>query len=143
MIRNADVYDLKAIVKLESKIFGQTLGYSFLKQELLENEFSRMYVYIVNDKIVAYISYRQIDNNADILNFLVDIPYQGQGIGKALFEHVLLDMKVSGVKSVILEVRTTNEKAIAFYQRYGAEIITIIPNYYKKIDGYLMYMEVK
>lgn len=143
MIRNASIHDLEAIVKLESEIFGHTLGYAFLKQELLENEFSRIFVYEVNSVIVGYMSYRQIDQSADILNFLIDTPYQNQGMGSKLFEHALFDMKINHVNSLVLEVRITNTKAIHFYQKYGAIIITTIPNYYKNEDGYMMHMEVR
>lgn len=143
MIRKASLDDLQTIVDLENKVFGHTLGYAFLKQELLENEFSRMYVYTKNNQIIGYLSYRQIDTNADILNFLVDTPFQNQGIGKSLFEHVLLDMKEDGVNSLVLEVRTSNERAICFYKKYGATIVTTIKNYYETEDAYMMYMEVK
>jgi len=143
LIRKASLDDLQTIVDLENKVFGHTLGYAFLKQELLENEFSRMYVYTKNNQIIAYLSYRQIDTNADILNFLVDTPFQNQGIGKSLFEHVLLDMKEDGVNSLVLEVRTSNERAICFYKKYGATIVTTIKNYYETEDAYMMYMEVK
>lgn len=143
MIRNAEIHDLEYIVKLESKIFGHTLGFAFLKQELLENEFSKIYVYEINGVIIGYMSYRQIDQSADILNFLIDAPYQNQGIGSKLFEHALLDMKLNHINSLVLEVRITNTKAIHFYQKYGAVVITTIPNYYKNEDGYLMHMEVR
>lgn len=143
MIRKASLDDLQTIVDLENKVFGHTLGYAFLKQELLENEFSRMYVYTKNNQIIAYLSYRQIDTNADILNFLVDTPFQNQGIGKSLFEHVMLDMKEDGVNSLVLEVRTSNERAIHFYKKYGATIVTTIENYYETEDAYMMHMEVK
>lgn len=143
MIRTAVIHDLEKIVQLEEKVFGASLGYSFLKSELLENEFSHIYVYTLNNEVIGYLSFRQIDTNADILNFLVDTPYQGQGIGSQLFEHALLEMKSSGVNSLVLEVRVSNQKAIAFYEKYGAVIVTVIPNYYDKEDGYMMHMEVK
>ena len=143
MIRKASLDDLQTIVDLENKVFGHTLGYAFLKQELLENEFSRMYVYTKNNQIIGYLSYRQIDTNADILNFLVDIPFQNQGIGQSLFEYVLLDMKADGVNSLVLEVRVSNERAINFYKKYGATVVTIIENYYETEDAYMMHMEVK
>src|SRR5690606_41500837 len=102
-----------------------------------------MYVYTLNNKIIAYISDRQIDTNADVLNFLVDKEHQGRGVGSQLFEHVLLDMKQLGVNSLVLEVRVSNTKAIKFYEKYGAKMITTIPNYYGSEDGYMMHMEVK
>ncbi|WP_162146847.1 ribosomal protein S18-alanine N-acetyltransferase [Acholeplasma granularum] len=143
MIRTATIHDIESIVHLENKVFGHSLGYSFLRQELLENEFSKIYVYTKNNQIIAYISFRQIDSNADIMNFLVDIPYQNQGIGSKLFEYALLEMKETNVTSLVLEVRHSNLNAIKFYEKYGATIISTIPNYYDTEDGYMMLMEVK
>lgn len=143
MIRKAEVYDLEKIVELEEKIFGHTLGYAFLKQELLDNEFSRIYVYTDRFQIKGYISYRVVDKNADILNFLVDDRYQSSGIGSELFTYVLLEMKLEGVTSLILEVRESNQKAINFYTKYGAKQIHKLSNYYLTEDALIMTLEVK
>ena len=44
-----------------------------------------------------------------------------------------------GFKSVVLEVRVTNEKAIRLYEKLGFKIIRNLPEYYPDhIDGYKM-----
>ncbi|VEU83091.1 ribosomal protein S18-alanine N-acetyltransferase [Acholeplasma hippikon] len=143
MIRKADLKDLETIVKLEEKIFNHSLGYSFLRQEMLENPFSRIFVYEKDDMIIGYISYRVIDKNADIINFLIDTPYQGLGLGKELFKTITYEMKSEGVESLVLEVRSKNTKAIHLYEQFGAKHIRTLKNYYGDDDAYMMIMEVK
>ena len=74
MIRQAIEADLFEVERLEKKIFNESLGFAFLKQELVDNPFSKIFVYEQDGKIIGYMSYRQIDSNADIMNCLVDEP---------------------------------------------------------------------
>ncbi len=143
MIRKAVVSDLETIVSLEEVTFGQSLGYSFLKQELLENDFSRIYVLEEDQMIIGYISYRVVDDKAELLNFLIRTDYQTQGHGKNLFDFVLNELKAEDVKTLILEVRVSNLRAINFYEKYGFIEVLTIKNYYQTEDGKVLLLEVK
>ena len=143
MIRKAELKDLEAIIKLEEKVFNHSLGYSFLRQEMLENPFSRIFVYELDEKLIGYISFRVIDQNADIMNFLIDTPFQSLGYGKELFKTILYELKDEGVTTLVLEVRSKNLKAINLYEKFGAKRIRTINNYYGDDDAYMMIMEVK
>jgi len=142
LIRQAIEADLFEVERLEKKIFNESLGFAFLKQELVDNPFSKIFVYEQDGKIIGYMSYRQIDSNADIMNFLVDEPYKNQGIGKQIFNFVLEEMKNDGCETIILEVRKSNQRAIYFYESFGGKVIRTIPNYYKDEDGLVMIIEV-
>jgi len=143
LIRKAVVSDLETIVSLEEVTFGQSLGYSFLKQELLENDFSRIYVLEEDQMIIGYISYRVVDDKAELLNFLIRTDYQTQGHGKNLFDFVLNELKAEDVKTLILEVRVSNLRAINFYEKYGFIEVLTIKNYYQTEDGKVLLLEVK
>ncbi len=143
MIRKALVSDLETIVSLEEVTFGQSLGYSFLKQELLENDFSRIYVLEEDQMIIGYISYRVVDDKAELLNFLIRTDYQTQGHGKNLFDFVINELKAEDVKTLILEVRISNLRAINFYEKYGFIEVLTIKNYYQTEDGKVLLLEVK
>jgi ribosomal-protein-alanine N-acetyltransferase len=142
LIRRALTTDLETIVELEEKTFGQSLGYAFLKQELLENDFSRIYVIEENNQIAGYISYRVVDDKSELLNFLIHEKYRQKGYGKKLFDFVINELKSEGVKTLILEVRVSNERAIKFYESYGFKEVLTITNYYQNEDGKVMLMEV-
>lgn len=143
MIRKALLSDLETIVSLEEVTFGQSLGYSFLKQELLENDFSRIYILEENELIIGYISYRVVDDKAELLNFLIRAEYRHQGHGKNLFDFVVNELKADNVKTLILEVRVSNVNAINFYEKYGFFEVITIKNYYQNEDGKVLLLEVK
>ena len=50
------------------------------------------------------------------------------------------ECKSRGVKEIFVEVRTTNESAIALYKKFGFETISVRKKYYSApvCDGYVM-----
>lgn len=69
----------------------------------------------------------------------VDPAYQGQGIGSALLRG-LLERADESNASVVLEVRTDNDTALALYERYGFVRLGIRQGYYEPsgADAYTM-----
>lgn len=55
---------------------------------------------------------------------------QGQGIGSELLERALAVLEEHGLTTVRLEVRESNERAIALYERYGFAPVRTYPGYY-------------
>lgn len=142
MIRKANLDDINYIIKLEIKLFTQSLGYNFLKNEIENNPFSNILVYTKSNIIIGYIGYRAVDKNAELLNFLIDTNYQHQGYGTKLFDYCINDLKNKGVKDLVLEVRKNNQQALNFYDKYNASIINIIPNYYIDEDAYVLNIKI-
>lgn len=55
----------------------------------------------------------------------------GKGVGSALIEKILAFASENRFEMVCLEVRSDNERAIHFYQKYGFEKICTFPDYFK------------
>ena len=72
----------------------------------------------------------------------MDPDYQGQGFGTELFNHSVDYLKSLGVKTMLLEVRKSNKKAQAFYERFGFAKSHVRKNYYKTEDAYVLIKEV-
>jgi len=53
-------------------------------------------------------------------DFLVSEKHRGKGIGKLLFDEVVLEAKRRGVKRMDWQVLDWNEPAIGFYKKYNA-----------------------
>ena len=68
-----------------------------------------------------------------ILLLVIRLEFKSRGLGKELMNHVTEKAKVRGIHRLTLEVRINNEKAIAFYQRFGMKIIGRAKGFYK--DG--------
>jgi ribosomal-protein-alanine N-acetyltransferase len=142
MIRKAIVNDINYLVKIEKKVFTESLGESFLYDEFLLNPFAHYFVYEVNKEVVGYIGFRAIDEHAEVMNFCMDPEYQGQGLGTELFNYSVDFLQSIGVKSMLLEVRKSNKKAQAFYERFGFVKSHVRKNYYKTEDAYVLIKEV-
>jgi len=58
------------------------------------------------------------------------------GVGSRLLEKCLsiVEASLPEVKEAYLHVQTSNDDAIAFYQKYGFEVIETIKDYYRRID---------
>ncbi|MHA1740702.1 MAG: ribosomal protein S18-alanine N-acetyltransferase [Candidatus Thorarchaeota archaeon] len=78
-----------------------------------------------------------------IVSIAVLPQHRRQGIGTALIERGIAGMKEYGVAEVFLEVRKTNEPAIAVYESLGFEIKRVLKGYYRDgEDAYLMVKQV-
>ena len=59
----------------------------------------------------------------------------GMGVGTALMGEILAGAKAAGFEQAELEVVSTNERAIALYQKMGFETTGTIPHAFKYRDG--------
>ena len=137
MIRRAKVSDAENIATLDAKMFVDSLGLNFIKNDLENNEFAHYFVCEIDDKIIGYINC-WVSDITEILNFCVEHEYQKQGIGNLLYNEVL---KISnGIIS--LEVRVSNLNAINFYEKRGFKRVAIRRGYYSNgEDAILMIKE--
>lgn len=85
-------------------------------------------VAVDESKVVGYIAFENIVDEGSIVELAVDPEYRRQGIGKRLVELML--SSCTGVKTICLEVRVSNEAAISLYEAFDFERITIRRDYY-------------
>lgn len=130
--------DIKQVVLLEEEFLGETLGEEMLSNELL-NKAAIFLTAKDNMKVIGYIGGYFIENEGEILNFVVDEKYQRQGIGTALFNTLINSQ--NNIKKIILEVRENNQKAINFYLKMDFKKISIRKHYYKNGDHALVMMK--
>ena len=65
-----------------------------------------------------------------LLNLTIIPPYQGKGYGAHLLRKVMIDMSSANLNEILLEVRPSNHRALALYQRLGFAKIGIRKGYY-------------
>lgn len=93
-------------------------------------EFEKILVYVKEDKAIGFIQYSKLYENVDICYIVVEEKYRGLGIGSEFLDYLSRDLDV---KKINIEVRVSNEGAIAFYEKNGFTRVRPIKNYYK--DG--------
>ena len=95
-----------------------------------------------NGVLYGYILGGTVLDEAEIWNFAVMPEFQRQGIVKALLKYFLDFLTIKSVKQVFLEVRRSNQAAIACYQKAGFRQVGLRKDYYPtesgREDGILM-----
>ncbi len=140
MIRKVEEKDIYKIVELEEEIFGETLGYEMIKNEL-NNPLVWFRLIEIENKIIGYIGGYFYLEDGEILNFLIDNSYQHQGYGTALFESIIQEAIEYGIKRVTLEVRESNKKGLNFYHKNNFKEISIRKHYYKNGENAIVMMK--
>jgi len=87
------------------------------------------------DAMIAYAIAMLAVDEAHLLNLSVARGYQRQGYGWRMLEWIAQCTRDYGARSLLLEVRPTNEAALRLYQRYGFERIGVRPGYYPAVGG--------
>jgi [ribosomal protein S18]-alanine N-acetyltransferase len=142
MIRKTKINDIYELVNLEKMVFEQSLGESFLYDELMLNPFAHYFVLETDNQIIGYIGFRAIDDQAEMMNFAINPNKQKQGNGSKLLNYSIEYLQNLGVKKISLEVRVSNENAIKLYEKNGFIKSHTRKNYYEKEDAYVYIKEV-
>ena len=87
------------------------------------------------DRVSGYAILSIAAGEAHILNLCVDPAYRALGYGERLLEEILLRARGAAVREVFLEVRPSNEAAIALYRKKGFVQIANRPAYYQAQKG--------
>ncbi len=142
MIRRAKEQDVWAIFRIEKDVFPSPLDLKFLIQELSDNPYAVYFVLEENQSIVAYLGFRVVDEQAEMMNFAVLKDYQSQGLGTRLLTQCLKELAQMGVKMLSLEVRRSNHKAQHLYEKEGFVKSHIRKEYYPNEDAFVYVKEV-
>lgn len=102
-----------------------------------ESPFLKNYVYVEKEIPIGIISYSLIYDRIELEYIWTNKQYRNKGIASKLMDKMFEE----NVNNITLEVRTTNEKAINLYKKYGFKIASIRTKYYGNEDAYLMVRE--
>ena len=116
MIRIATSNDLADILSIEKNVFKhpwskEQLSWEFNSQPAAEN-----YVMLARGNMIGYLFSHVVDDDVQILNIAIDIPFQHRGYGKQLLSYFLDQFNEDS--SFHLEVRKSNFPAINLYLKF-------------------------
>ncbi len=94
-------------------------------------------------ELVAYCSFYKLSDTAEILNIAVHPAWREKGVAKKLLGLVLHIYKKLQVKSVILEVRITNEPARRLYAGFGFKQVGERKAYYSDTGEDALVLEIR
>jgi ribosomal-protein-alanine N-acetyltransferase len=74
-------------------------------------------------------------DEAHLLNISVRRDLHGKGLGRTQLDKVAALSKEKGMQSVLLEVRPSNQRALAVYQHYGFVQVGVRKGYYPAVGN--------
>ena len=125
--------DLKAVAEVESSSYRFPWSMGIVRDCLLAGYHSQ--VLEAGGSIAGYSIMSIAAGEAHLLNLCVHPDCQGFGFGRRLLNAALLRAEECDVEQVFLEVRPSNDVAIALYRSAGFKLIGTRPFYYQSDDG--------
>jgi ribosomal-protein-alanine N-acetyltransferase len=145
-VRRARPSDLDRILAIERTGFGQWAWDRNTFAEYAGACGDLFLVVVSRDRVIGYsiacITRRLLLHRAELVSIAVEPALRGKGAADALLSATLRGLKRRGVARLGLTVKVTNERARAFYKRYGFRKVRRVPGYYEDgADAYLFRLD--
>ena len=138
MIISASQNHLPEILNIERKSFSKPWTEYHFKCDL-NNKISVNWVYQNDNHVVGYLFGWQVMDEYHLNNIAVAESFRGNGIGIHLLKNMLSYLKDLKVKSVFLEVSSSNLPARKLYEKMGFVPQSERKDYYTKGDDAVLY----
>jgi len=138
-IRRLTYADLPQVIAIERRAFPTPWSLAMFVLELSKP--SGICLTALSDgRVVGYLVCSRYDVVWHVMNVAVDPERRREGIATALLEH-LFDQADKPGEQYTLEVRLSNDPAIALYEQFGFESAGVRPGYYhdNKEDALIMW----
>ncbi|GKX55195.1 ribosomal-protein-alanine acetyltransferase [Leminorella grimontii] len=89
----------------------------------------------VDGQMAAFAVTQVVLDEATLFNIAVHPDFQRQGLGRALLSHLIETLSERDVMTLWLEVRASNEKAIALYRSFEFNEVSVRKGYYPSAEG--------
>ena len=133
IIRQAKLYDLPAMTRMERESFDSYQGPDNLSKELGKNDGSNyLAVAELADEKIGYANIHIVRGESQLYSIAIDSRCRGQGIGELLLSHMIDKSRELGCNVMTLEVRSGNTAAIELYKKMGFTEVGRRRGYYKK-----------
>ena len=141
-IRRLTYADLPQVIAIERRAFPTPWSLAMFVLELSKPS-GICLVALSEQRVVGYLVCSRYDVVWHVMNVAVDPARRREGIATALLERLFGHADKPG-EQYTLEVRTSNEAAIALYERFGFQSAGVRPGYYhdNKEDALIMWRTV-
>jgi len=129
-IRPAETADAAAIWAVECRAFSDPWSLSGIG-EMIRAASTRTLVAEAGGTVAGFLVARAIRDEGEILNLAVLPEHRRRGLGRELLTAGLNWLREGGAREVYLEVRHSNEAALAMYRARGFRPVGVRTDYYR------------
>jgi len=124
--------DLPAVLEIETRSFPNPWHESTFRGEIQHRPISFPLVVVLDalERVIGYIIFWVIGEEAQINNVAMHPDFRRLGIGEQVLRQVIAQLRSSGVTMVTLEVRPSNTGAQTLYRKLGFRMIGLRKGYY-------------
>jgi ribosomal-protein-alanine N-acetyltransferase len=134
---------LDAILAIENEsfVFPWTRKSMLAELERVNRGMAYYYVGLVDGKVAGYGGMWHVVTEGHITNIAVKDEFRRMGVGDAIVAKMLETADEKDMLGVTLEVRVSNEAALALYKKHGFTLEGLRKEYYEdnKEDAYIMW----
>ncbi|RJG04246.1 ribosomal-protein-alanine N-acetyltransferase [Noviherbaspirillum sedimenti] len=126
--------DIEQVLAIENSVYP----HPWSRGNFLDSLASGYEAWVVREptfKLAGYFLAMPVVDEMHLLNISVRADLQGQGLGRRLLDRVGALARGQGMTSILLEVRPSNQRALAVYERYGYVRIGLRKAYYPATGG--------
>ena len=124
--------DLPSVMEIEVVSFPNPWHESTFRGEIQHRpiSFPLVVVHGAHNRVIGYIVFWVIGEEAQINNIAVHPGFRRLGVGERVLRQVIAQLRSSGVSMVTLEVRPSNTGAQTLYRKLGFRMIGLRKGYY-------------
>ncbi len=132
-VRNMTHDDLADVSDIERRSYDFPWSHGVFRDCLLAGY--HCIVLVREERPIGYGILSVAAGEAHILNLCIDPNFRSHGYGERLLDEMLAMARGADVAEIFLEVRPSNETAIALYRKKGFHQVASRPSYYQATDG--------
>lgn len=129
IFRKGTEEDIKQIAELEAKTFSDAWTARSVR-ETLEQRQAFITVAELDSLFAGYCIIYYVMDEAEIARIAISEEVRRRGVGKGLLDYTCECCREKQIERLLLDVRESNEGAIAFYEKYGFRTDGIRKNFY-------------
>ena len=128
-IRKMRKEDIESVAALENEIFTDAWSEKALDETYVQKQTLKLVAY-EDKKLIGYVILYYVLEEGEIARIAVADEYRQKGVGTRMLIELNSLCEDNGITKLLLEVRESNESAIAFYQERGFIRNGIRKNFY-------------
>lgn len=132
-VRNMTHDDLADVSDIERRSYDFPWSHGVFRDCLLAGY--HCIVLVREERPIGYGILSVAAGEAHILNLCIDPNFRSHGYGERLLDEMLAMARGADVAEIFLEVRPSNETAIALYRKKGFHQVANRPAYYQASEG--------